>query len=138
MEFLRTLLVAGVGDAELWAPWILRVGLGLGLLTHGYPKLFKNFTQFSGYVATLKWPVPKLFALLAGVVELGGGLLLILGLLTKPTALVGAVYFLLVILTAHRSQKFQSGWELAYLYLVGLLTLWAVNDSGVWALDSVL
>lgn len=137
MDFLRTLLVSGVGDVEAWAPLILRVGLGLALVSHGYPKLFKTFGQFSGYVGSLKWPAPKLFALLAGLIEFAGGILLVVGLLVKPVALVAALYFLLVILTAHKGQKFQSGWELAYLYLLGTLTLWALNTAGPWALSSV-
>lgn len=135
MEFFKTLFTGGVGNTEVWAPFVLRVGLGLALLSHGYPKLFKNFGQFSGYVGSLKWPAPKLFAVLAGLIEFGGGLLLIVGLFTKGVALIVALYFLLVILSAHRGQKFQQGWELAYLYLVGMLALWAINSSGAWALE---
>ncbi len=137
-EFIRTLFISGAGDTVLWASFILRLGLGLGLITHGYPKLFKTFGQFSGYVASLKWPAPKLFAALAGLIEFAGPLLLIVGLFTKGTSLVIALYFVLVILSAHRGQKFQGGSELAYLYLIGAFALWAMNDSGVWALDSFL
>lgn len=137
-EFFRALFVSGAGDTVLWAPFVLRLGLGLGLITHGYPKLFKTFGQFSGYVASLKWPAPKLFAVLAGVVEFLGPILLIVGLFTKGTALLIAAYFVLVILSAHKGQKFQDGWERAYLYLIGAFALWAMNDSGVWALDSFL
>ena len=136
MELFRTLFIEGVGDTEMWASLILRVGLGLALISHGYPKLFKTFGQFSGYIASLKWPAPKLFALLAGLVEFAGGILLVLGLWGKPVALIVAVYFLLTILTAHKGQKFQSGWELAFMYLLAALTLWALNSSGVWALSS--
>ena len=137
-EFIRTLFVSGAGDTALWAPFILRLGLGLGLITHGYPKLFKTFGQFSGYVASLKWPAPKLFAALAGLIEFIGPLLLIVGLFTKGAALITALYFILMIFSAHKGQKFQGGWELSYLYLIGVLGLWAMNDSGVWALDSFL
>lgn len=137
-DFIRTLFIPGAGDTALWAPFVLRLGLGLGLLTHGYPKLFKTFGQFSGYVATLKLPAPKLFAALAGLVEFVGPLLLVVGLFTKAASLSIAVYFLLVILIAHKGHKFQAGWELPYLYLSGALGLWAMNDSGVWALDSFL
>ena len=137
-ELLQTLFSSGVGDTEVWAPLILRLGFGLGLVAHGYPKLFKTFGNFSGYVASLKWPVPKLFAVLAGITEFLGGLFLAAGLLVKPVALIVAIYFVLVILTAHRGQKFQSGWELPYLYLVGMLGLWAMNSSGALSIESVL
>lgn len=138
MEFFQTLFVQGAGNTEVWAPVFLRLGLGLGLMTHGYPKLFKTFGQFSGYVASLKWPAPKIFAVLAGLMEFFGGLLLVVGLLIKPIALFLVVYFVLVILTAHRGNKFQGGWELAYLYLVGMLALWAMNSAGAMALDAML
>lgn len=138
MDFFQTLFTPGTGNTEVWAPVFLRLGLGLGLMTHGYPKLFKTFGQFSGYVASLKWPAPKIFAVLVGMMEFFGGLLLIVGLLVKPIALILVVYFVLVILIAHRGHKFQGGWELAYLYLVGMLALWAMNSAGAMALDVML
>lgn len=137
-DFLHTLFTAGVGDTEVWAPLILRVALGIGLIVHGYPKLFKTFGQFTGYVASLKWPAPKLFAVFAGITEFGGGLLLVAGLCVKPIALIVAVYFLLVILTAHRAQKFVGGWELPYLYLIGVAALWAMNSPGALALETII
>src|SRR3989338_118886 len=136
MEFIRTLFVVGVGDTELWAPFIVRVGLGLAMLTHGYPKLFKNFGQFSGYVASLKWPAPKLFAALAAIAEFGGGLALVVGFMVKPVALLLAIYMALVILSAHKGQKF-SAWELAFLYFIAFLALWAMNHPGIFALDNI-
>lgn len=136
-EVWTTLFASGQGLLGEWAPFILRVGLGFGLLTHGYPKLFKDFGQFSGYVASLKWPAPKLFAFLAAILEFVGALLLIVGLFVHPVALLLAGYFILVMLSAHRGQKFQKGWELAFLYFVGMLALWAIDEAGVWALSSV-
>lgn len=133
MDFLQAIFNTGVGDTEAWAPFILRVGLGLGLLAHALPK-WKTFEQFKGYVATLKWPAPVLFAHLARLTETVGSIFLVLGILVKPVAAVLVAYFALVIFTAHRGQKFQSGWELAYLYLVGLLGLWAMNSAGAIAL----
>lgn len=137
MEFLRTLFVLGVGETELWAPFVLRVAWGFGLLAHGLPK-WKNYQQFSGYVTSLKWPLPKLFARLAMFAETVGGVLLILGLFVKPVAAILVIYYLLVILTAHRGQKFVDGWELPFLYFAAALALWVLNDPGVFALDSLL
>jgi putative oxidoreductase len=42
-----------------------------------------------------------LFAWLAGIAEFGGGLLLVIGLLSRPAALLLVVHFTLVILIAH-------------------------------------
>ncbi len=133
MDFIQTLFTPGVGNTEVWAPLVLRVGLGLGLLAHAVPK-FKTFEQFKGYVASLKLPAPKLFAVLAVCMEFFSGLFLIAGLFVKPAAILVAVYFAIVIFTAHRGHKFYNGWELAYLYLVGSLALWAMNSSGAMAI----
>lgn len=138
MDILRFLLVPGSGDTEMWTSLVLRVGLGLGMAIHGYPKLFKTFGQFSGYVTSLKWPAPKLFAALAVVTEFFGGLFLVIGFLVKPISAVTVVYFLLVILTAHKGQKFASGWELPFMYLLAALALWTLGDSGFLALDNAV
>ncbi|MDO8505379.1 MAG: DoxX family protein [bacterium] len=135
MDFFQTLFTPGMGNTEVWAPFVLRLGFGLGLLAHAVPK-FKTFEQFSGYVASLKVPAPKLSAVFAVSIEFFGGLFFIAGLLVKPVAILVAVYFAIVIFTAHRGQKFDKGWELAYLYLVGALALWAINSSGAMALGS--
>jgi putative oxidoreductase len=42
-----------------------------------------------------------LFAWLAGIAEFGGALLLVIGLLSRPAALLLVVHFTLVILIAH-------------------------------------
>ena len=134
MDFLQTLFTSGMGNTEVWAPFVLRVGFGLGLLQHALPK-WKTFDQFKGYVGSLKWPAPTLFAHLARLTETLGSVLLVLGLFVKPVSLGLVCYFLLVIFTAHRGQKFYGGWELAYLYLIGSLALWAMNSSGAMALN---
>ena len=137
MELLRTLFMSGAGDTETWAPFVLRVAFGFGLLAHALPK-WKTFEQFQGYVAALKWPAPVLFAQLARLAETVGSILLIVGLLVKPTSAVLAAYFLLVILTAHRGQKFKDGWELSFLYFAGALALWTMNGAGVLALGTLV
>lgn len=133
MDFLQTLFTPGIGNTEVWAPFILRVGLGLGLLQHALPK-WKTFDQFKGYVVSLKFPAPTLFAHLARLTETLGSVLLVLGIGVKAVSLGLVLYFLIVIFTAHRGQKFYGGWELPYLYLLGALSLWAMNSSGALAI----
>src|SRR3989338_9823140 len=105
MELFQILFTPGMGNTEVWAPFILRVGLGLGLLMHALPK-WKTFDQFKGYVVSLKWPAPTIFAHLARLAETLGSIFLVLGICVKSVSLGLVLYFLLVILTAHRGQKF--------------------------------
>ena len=53
---------------------------------------------FVGRVGGLGFPAPELFAWLAAFAEFGGGLLLVLGLLSRPAALLLVAHFLLVML----------------------------------------
>jgi putative oxidoreductase len=54
-----------------------------------------------GMVGGLGFPAPGLFAWLAAAAEFGGGILLVLGLLARPAALLVFVHFLFVIFIAH-------------------------------------
>jgi putative oxidoreductase len=54
-----------------------------------------------GWLGSMGLPAPLLFAWLAGLAEFAGGLLLALGLLTRPVALVLVVHFAAVVLMAH-------------------------------------
>jgi putative oxidoreductase len=49
----------------------------------------------------LGFPAPLLFAWLAGIAEFGGALLLVIGLLSRPAALLLTVHFMFVVLVAH-------------------------------------
>ena len=67
----------------------------------GYLKLM-GFHGSVGYFAKLGFPLPEVSAVLAIVFELGGGVLLILGLKTRWVALALAVYTVVATLVAHR------------------------------------
>ncbi len=111
---------------------ILRIMTALLLLQHGTAKLigFPHVAMFDGL---------KLFSLLgvAGILELFGGLLLLLGLFTRPVAFIlsgemAAAYFI-----AHAQKSFfpiLNGGELAALYCFVLLYL-AAAGGGAWSFD---
>ncbi|MDC7706186.1 DoxX family protein [Vogesella indigofera] len=69
-----------------YAALILRLALGLMFVAHGALKLFV-FTPDGtvGYFASLG--LPAIFAYLTIAAELGGGVLLLLGVATRPVAL---------------------------------------------------
>ena len=69
----------------VWAPrllGVLRIVAAILFIEHGTQKLF-------GFPPTER-PMPELFTLMwfAGVLEVGGGLLLLLGLFTRPVAFI--------------------------------------------------
>jgi putative oxidoreductase len=71
---------------EKWSPWfltLLRVVIAALIMCHGGQKVF-------GYPATGHAETPPLFSLIgvAGILELVGGLLLLLGLFTRPAAFI--------------------------------------------------
>ncbi|MGB0034442.1 MAG: DoxX family protein [Candidatus Acidiferrales bacterium] len=65
---------------------LLRLGLGIVLVYHGYPKLFtKTQAAIQGFE---HMGFPPYFAYIAGVVEFFGGLMLIFGLFTRIAGLL--------------------------------------------------
>jgi putative oxidoreductase len=122
----------------VWAPRalsLLRIVVGLVLLQYGLAKLFG-------------WPPVKMFEDLpwlslfgvAGMFELFGGTLLILGLFTRPVAFIlsgemAAAYFI-----EHFPHSFfpiQSEGDLAVVLCFTFLYL-AFAGGGPWSLDAVL
>jgi putative oxidoreductase len=64
---------------------VLRLALGIIFLTHGYPKLAKNTAALQAIF--VQHGLPAYFVYVAGVIEVFGGGLLILGLFTRVAAL---------------------------------------------------
>ena len=101
---------------------ITRIALGGVMVAHGAQKAFLNGvagTQqgFTGMGA----PLPELSAILVILLELGGGLLIIVGLLTRVVALLNLVSMVGAALLVHLANGFfvaDGGWE-----LVGLLAM---------------
>lgn len=69
------------------APLALRLGIGLVFLVHGWQKLTGGPEGFAGMLTGLGVPAPLLFAWLTTAAELGGGILILLGLLTRLATL---------------------------------------------------
>ena len=120
----------------------VRVAAGLFLVPHGAQKLFGWFGGY-GPAATgqffeqqLGFSNGLLMAVAAGSVEFFGGVLLALGLLTRPAAAAASV-LLLVALFQHLGAGFfwtEGGYEYPLLWLIVTLTF-VVKGGGAHSVD---
>jgi len=80
---------------------ILRVALAIVFLSHGYPKLahLRGNAQMQGFF--VEHGLPAFFLYVAGVLEVFGGALILLGLFTRPTALLLALEMCVAIVKVH-------------------------------------
>lgn len=82
----------------------MRVGLGFMFVLHGWPKLAggpEKWEQLGGAMGTLGINfAPTFWGFMAAITEFGGGILLALGLLTRPV-LVGLIITMFVAAWMH-------------------------------------
>lgn len=124
---------------ETWRPRalaVLRIVTAYLLIPHGTAKLFGTPHQamFDGL---------HLMSLigLAGILEVGGGVLLLVGLFTRPVAFVLCGFMAVAYFMAHASQghvllPMLNQGELAVLYCFVFL-YFAVAGAGAWSVDAV-
>ncbi|WNZ59950.1 DoxX family protein [Myxococcus sp. MxC21-1] len=113
---------------------LIRVVFGLSLaLGHGLPKLTGDMSKFAAGVAQLGFPFPTFFAWCATLAEFLGGLLVAVGLFTRPAAAM-AGFTMAVALYRHRTDPF-GRMEMALLYLAVMAGI-ALIGAGPWSLDA--
>jgi putative oxidoreductase len=119
---------------------VLRVLLGITFVLHGLPK-FSNLEGFSGFFASLGGPAS--LAVLVPLLEVGGGLLLILGLATRWVSLLFVLLMLITTLLVKANVGFiappeaGAGAELDLLLAAGAFVLFC-NGPGKLAVDELL
>lgn len=129
---------------NLTAPWgiaLLRVVTGIIFLMHGQQKLFEfGIGGVTGMMTGLGVPAPGLMAIVVTLVELVGGLALILGAFTRIAAVLVAIDVLVAFFLVHLPNGFfatTGGVELVLLLATAGVTL-LLTGPGALALDSVL
>ena len=122
-------------SAAVWAPRllsVLRIVAASGFITHGTQKLF-------GFPVIAPKPTVELFSMFgfAGVLETVGGLLLLLGLFTRPVAFLLSGEMAVAYFMTHFPRSFWpilNNGEHTVLFCFLFLYL-AAAGGGEWALD---
>ena len=138
---LTSLFTSNAGLSAL----VLRVPVGIVLAAHGAQKLFAWFGGYGlegtgQYMESIGLAPGFLMALLAGSAEFFGGLALVLGVLTRPAALVSAFTMLMAIFTAHISNGLflsNGGYEYALALFAATLSL-VFSGAGRLGVDNLI
>ena len=111
---------------------LLRIVAGFLFFQHGLPKLFGGFGQAG--------PAELMSQMgLAGIIEVVGGAMIMIGLFTSPVAFIASGEMAVAYFQAHAPRGFwpiANGGELAALYCFVFLYFAAVG-SGKWSADSL-
>jgi putative oxidoreductase len=126
------------------AALLMRGVLGFTFVGHGAQKLFGSFggggiDGTTGFFQSIHIPAPHFFAVVDGLTEFFGGLLLIAGLLTVAASAALLLDMLLAVATFTHGHGFfedtpNGGWELN-LVLIGLLGSVLLVGAGTWSID---
>ncbi|UOF89270.1 DoxX family protein [Fodinisporobacter ferrooxydans] len=111
-----------------YAPLALRLILGIIFISHGYSKLATptGFIQFFTHVGI---PVPHVAVPVIGLIELIGGISLLLGFGIRIFASLLVIEMIVAILTAKISMGLVGGYEFELALIAGLISL-ILSGSG--------
>ena len=136
-----------------WAPIPLRLIVGYGFMEHGFAKLARGLDAFPAILQALGVPAPHLMGWLTILVEIVGGLAVLLGALVPLASVPMAAVLLVAMITVHLPYGFSSiklqavtaagaqfgppGFETDLLYLACLAAL-VLGGSGPLAIEGLL
>jgi len=135
-----------------WAPVPLRLIVGYGFMEHGFAKLARGLDAFPTILEALGVPAPHLMGWLTILVEILGGLAVLLGALVPLASIPMAAVLLVAVITVHLPYGFSSiklqavtaagaqfgppGFETDLLYLACLAAL-VLGGPGPLAIDGL-
>jgi putative oxidoreductase len=136
-----------------WAPIPLRLIVGYGFMEHGFTKLARGPDAFPAILQALGVPAPHVMGWLTILVEIVGGLAVLLGVLVPLASIPMAAVLLVAMVTVHLPYGFSSiklqavtaagaqfgppGFETDLLYLACLAAL-ILGGSGPLAVEGFL
>jgi putative oxidoreductase len=103
----------------------LRIVVGVIFIMHGWQKLSMGFDHVAGFLGSIGIPLPRLAAVLLTLVELIGGVALILGIFTSYVAALLAIDMLVALIRVHAPNGFfaPKGVEFPLLLLAANINL---------------
>ncbi|MDO6425888.1 DoxX family protein [Thalassotalea sp. 1_MG-2023] len=142
---MKTLLKAMVATKAGYSTLALRIPIGIIFMAHGAQKLFGWFGGYGlegtgGWMESIGLAPGYLMALLAGSGEFFGGLFILVGLLTRPAAVVLSVTMVVAIFSVHFANGLfmsNNGYEFGLALLAASVSL-AISGAGKVAIDNRL
>ena len=135
---MRKWLYCDVNNVASVGLLIVRLMMGAAFILHGWPKI-QNPTAW----LPPNNPTPAIFQALAAVAEFGGGIALILGLLTRVAAAGLAITMAVAMFTFHFPMRHPfvtldgPSWELAGIYFACSMML-LFSGPGKFSADALL
>jgi putative oxidoreductase len=136
-----------------WSPIPLRLIVGYGFMQHGYAKLSRGPDAFAAVLQGMGVPAPDLMAWLTILVELLGGLAVLLGAFVTLVSVPMTAVLLVAMFKVHLQYGFSSikllsvtatgakfgpvGFEIILLYIACLAAL-VIGGAGPFAIDGLL
>jgi len=111
-----------------WGPFFLRLGVGVIMIAHGAQKLFgiwggPGLSNFSKYLSSQMGLKPAMaWALAVALIEFVGGIFLVLGIMTRLSALLISIVMIVAIFGVHLGGGFFD-FEFPLMILAGSICL---------------
>ena len=135
-------------SSRRWALVPLRLIVGYGFMAHGYAKLTRGPEHFGQLLHQIGVPMPAAAAWIVTLLELFGGLAIVLGIFVAVVSIPLIVSMLVAMLTVQLRYGFSSvntigltpsgplfgppGYEINLLYIASLVAL-ALLGAGPWS-----
>ena len=116
---------------------VLRIALGIIFFSHGYPKVAHLGAGMQDFF--IQHGLPGYFVYISGVLEVFGGMLLVLGLFTRVAALALAIEMVVAIWKVHSSHGYLAVHEYEFpLVLATACFALSTVGAGLLSLDQLL
>ena len=121
---------------------ILRIIVGGTMAWHGFKKFDAGIDGTEAFFDFLSIPAPGFFAWVVALLELIGGIMIVLGLLTRVVSLLFVIELLVAVFRYKYGEDVgfigvdQAGAELDWALIAGFVTLLAYG-AGPWSVDAI-
>jgi putative oxidoreductase len=153
---MREIEMFELRNKALWSQWVplpLRLVIGYGFMVHGWAKLSRGPAGFAKLLDQIGAPLPEMTAWVASLLELLGGLAVLVGAFVTVVGVPLIIMMLVAMFTVHLRYGFSSintigltddgpqfgppGYEVNLLYIAGLLAL-ILGGAGALSVDRLL